>query len=246
MKKTQIIKTLCLAIAFVFAANISQAQFRQSVYLDGAMPVGSWATTTLKTIPGISTFTDNVPLSPANMGKTASIGFGGGYRAQYLFDVGVGEVAPFANVDVIWNTVNKTVNNAYTQHNMTSTQYINVPVFVGVMYQYDRLFSNITIYGEAGIGADFFFMTPEGDRSNSNLWYAYKPTGTVAGEIGAGAYFGRYFSAGIHYYILGEHTVDMTAKTAENHSAEQTYYTTAGNRETRNLGALMLRIGFHL
>lgn len=238
MKKVQIFRTLCFAAAFVFAANVSQAQLRQSIFLNGSQPISSWAS---------ATRSNAVPLTPANMGKASSTGFGAGYRAQYLFDVGMGEVAPFVNIDILWNTVNKSINDAYTQYNMSATTYFNVPIFVGVSYLYDELFSNITIFGEAGIGADLFYMTSEGKKNQTpDMWYSYKPSFTVAGEVGFGAYFGRHVSAGIHYYILGKHAIDMTSKTAEKHPAEQAYYTTPGNRPTRDLGALMLRIGFHL
>lgn len=243
MKKVQIFRTLCIAAAFVFAANVSQAQLRQSIFLNGNLPVSSWASTNVTTLGGNPV----VPLTPANAGKAASLGFGAGYRAQYLFDVGMGEVAPFVNVDVLWNTVSKSINDAYTQYNMSATTYFNVPAFVGVSYFYDDLFSNITLFAEAGIGADFFFMTAEGKKNQTpDMWYAYKPSVSVAGEFGLGAYFGRHVSAGIHYYILGKHAIDMTSKTADNHPVEQAYYTTPGNRPTRDLGSLMLRIGFHL
>ncbi|MBR1850928.1 MAG: hypothetical protein IJ789_06105 [Bacteroidales bacterium] len=238
MKNIHIFSTLCIAAMFMLTANTAQAQLRQSIFLNGNLPMGSWATSLASNTP--------VPLTPKNMGKDASIGFGAGYRAQYLFDVGAGEVAPFANIDLLWNTVSKNTSDNYTQYNYKKTSYFNVPIFVGVSYLNDQIVSDITFFGEAGIGADALFMTNEGDKNNSSNYYSYKPSFNIAGEVGIGAYFGRHVSAGIHYYIMGQHTVDMTAKSAKNHPATQAYYTTPGNRQTRTVGSLMLRIGFHL
>ncbi len=236
--KKNIFKVVCLAAILFSTASMAQAQFRQSIFLDGVLPVGSFASS--------ATYND-VPFGMKDMGKEAMIGFGMGYRVSYRFDVGMGEVAPFAQADIFWNTIDGNWKDKFAGHQYSTPNYFNVPVMLGVSYLYDELWNDITLFGEFGLGGDFFFITHEG-TGKGNERFAYKPTCELAWMVGAGAYFGQHVSAGIYYYGLGKHYIDYTDKTIDNNSVaaiQAASYTLANKRESRTLGELAIRIGFH-
>ena len=236
---------MCLSALMVGLGTVANAQFRQSVYLNGNLPTGSFA-------GNVSSSHTTVPLGYEEIGKDASIGFGMGYRASYRFDVGVGEVAPFAQVDLFWNMIGSSWRNKYMDLDYTTPTYFNIPVMAGVTYFYDELWNDITPFGEFGVGADLLMITREGKgvkENNGTLYYAYKSNFAMAWMIGAGAWFGRHVSAGLYYYGLGTHPIDYTDKTMNKNSvaAAQVAANNLANhgREKRSVGSLALRIGFH-
>ena len=243
--KSTIIKMMCLSALMVGLGTVANAQFRQSVYLNGNLPTGSFS-------GNVSSSHTTVPLGYEEIGKDASIGFGMGYRASYRFDVGVGEVAPFAQVDLFWNMIGSSWRNKYMDLDYTTPTYFNIPVMAGVTYFYDELWNDITPFGEFGVGADLLMITREGKgvkENNGTLYYAYKSNFAMAWMIGAGAWFGRHVSAGLYYYGLGTHPIDYTDKTMNKNSvaAAQVAANNLANhgREKRSVGSLALRIGFH-
>jgi len=243
MKK--VLTMMCLTVLMAGIGMNAQAQFRQSVYLNGNLPTGDFATS----------INSNhiVPLGYQEMGKDASVGFGLGYRASYRFDVGVGMVAPFVNADLFWNMIGSTWREKYMDNDYTTPTYFNIPVMAGVSYLYDELWNDITPYGEFGIGVDMMMITREGKSASTasgTLYYAYKPSAAFAWMLGLGAYFGRHVSAGLYYYGLGTHPIDYTNKTIDENAvaaAEVLYHQTVDGvkREKRNVGSVALRIGFH-
>lgn len=237
MKK--IVKVLCLGAMFIGMGSVAQAQFRQSVYLNGNIPTGDFAadaTDNPATLNG-------VPLTYTEIGKDATLGFGLGYRASYRFDVGVGMVAPFANVDFLWNTIAGKWSDKYSDAYFSTPTYFNVPLMGGVSYIYDELpWNDIMVFGEFGIGTDFLWITSEGgDAAGINYKYSYKANFAFAWMIGAGAYFGEHVSAGLYYYGLGTHNIDYTDQTISDHPE----LVLPLPRERRSVGSLLLRIGFH-
>ncbi len=253
MKK--IVKILCLGALFIGMGAAAQAQFRQSVYLNGNIPTGDFASdavgTTLTIPAGVTVNypTSGVPLTYEQVGKDATLGFGLGYRASYRFDVGVGMVAPFANIDFLWNTISGKWSDKYSDAYYSSPTYFNIPLMGGVSYIYDELpWNDISVYGEFGLGTDFLWITSEG-TGDGNERFAYKSTFAFAWMLGAGAYFGEHVSAGLYYYGLGKHKIDYTSGTMEDNVVAATQVATndaAGmGRQQRSVGSLMLRIGFH-
>ena len=237
---------MCLAAVMVGIGNVAHAQFRQSGYLNLGMPTGSFAS---------KIGTTGVPLTYKEMGKDAHFGFGGGYRVSYRFDVGVGEVAPFLQADLFWNTISGDLKDSYTQARSKHTPaYFNVPIMVGVTYLYDELWNDITPYGEFGLGTDILFISSEGpcsyydndlETTVSTNKYSYKPSTAFAFTIGAGAYFGRHFSAGIYYYGLGTHNIEYKNSTYNKLGEEERKLYDSGDVETRTTGMVALRLGFH-
>ena len=238
--KKQLVSIFCVALFAFGSIHNAQAQLRQSIFLDGNIPTGSFG----KSLKADETL---VPLGMANMGKDAHIGFGLGYRVSYRFDVGVGEVAPFAGADFLWNTIGSKLDDKYAGLQGSSPTYFNIPVQAGITYLYDELWNDLTPYGEFGLGVDFLFITQEkvGQPSDKR---AYKPTGAFSWMLGAGVYFGKHVSAGLYYYGLGKHYIDYTKSTINDNAAaavENATYVANHTRSSRNVGSLALRIGFH-
>lgn len=234
--KSNIIKVMCLAAAMLAFSTASQAQFRhfrQSLYLNGAIPTSDFGNST----------SGNVPLTFLDAGKGAMIGFGAGYRASYRFDIGMGEVAPYISGDLFWNMLSGDLRDDYLQANMDAPTYFNIPIMAGISYNYDELNTRFPIipFGEFGVGADIFMITREGASGN---YYAYKPSTTVAWMLGAGVYLGNYVSVGAYYYGLGKHPVDYTPKTIKDNAIAYAQDIAYG-RQLRNIGSVALRIGFH-
>ena len=246
MKKA--VNILCLALFTLGIGTSAQAQFRQSIFLNGNLPTGSFAsdinTDRIQLVTG-----SNVPLGYTEIGKDASIGFGAGYRASYRFDVGMGMVAPFAQADFYWNTISGDLSEEYTQARAKSTPtYFNIPIQVGVSYLYDELWNDITPYAEFGLGADLMFITQEGPFTINQIEYGkynYNPSTAFSFSIGLGAYFGNHVSAGLYYYGFGKHTIEYTNGTVENLNAPERAAYESGDVQTRTAGSLALRIGFH-
>jgi len=235
------VKVLCLTAMIMGVGTATQAQFRQSVYLNGNIPTGDFASSASAN----SLSTNGVPLTYTEIGKDASVGFGLGYRASYRFDVGVGQVAPFANIDFLWNTIGGGWSDKYSDAYYTTPTYFNIPLMAGVSYIYDELpWDDIAAYGEFGIGTDFLWITSEGGTNkttNLNEEYSYKANFAFAWMIGAGAYFGQHVSAGLYYYGLGTHNIDYTESTLDEHA----WSANTLPRERRSVGSVMLRLGFH-
>lgn len=243
--KNTFVKIICIAALVMGLGNIANAQFRQSIYLNGNLPTGTFA-------GKVSSSHSTVPLGYEEIGKDAAIGFGLGYRASYRFDVGVGEVAPWAQVDFIWNMIGSSWRDKYMNAEYTTPTYFNIPALAGVSYFYDELWNDITPFGEFGVGTDLLMITREGKgvkQNNGTLYYAYKSNFALAWMVGAGAWFGRHVSAGLYYYGLGTHPIDYTKRTLDKNTvaAAQLAANELANhgREKRTVGSLALRIGFH-
>jgi hypothetical protein len=231
--------------------SAANAQFRQSIFLNGGLATGQFASkvnTNRVDIFGV-TFTDaTVPLYREEIGKAATPGFGLGYRASYRFDVGMGEVAPFVQADVFWNFIKSEWSDKYIQAKGKAPNYFNIPVMVGVSYLYDELWNDITPYAEFGVGADLFIIGSEkivNPIDGKTYTYSYKPTVALSWMFGVGTYFGRHVSAGVYYYGLGKHVVSYTTKTYNSFNEIMKTAIDKGTVPTRTVGELALRIGFH-
>ena len=239
-----IVKVMCLAAVMMLAGSHAQAQFRQSIFLNGALPTGQFAKH-VSTDRGV--MNGQVPLCREEIGKDATAGFGLGYRISYRFDVGMGEVAPFAQADFFWNFIGNDWSDKYIQAKGKAPNYFNIPVLVGVSYLYDELWNDITPYAEFGVGADMFIIGSEKfvALDNKTYTYSYNPTVALSWMVGAGAYFGRHVSAGLYYYGLGKHVVSYTKKTYNSFDALKKEEIDKGAVPTRTVGELAIRIGFH-
>ena len=232
MKKA--VKVLCLSAIMFGIGTVAQAQFRHSIFLNGNIPTGDFASDASASI---------VPLGIEEIGRDANVGFGLGYRASYRFDVGMGLVAPYAGVDFLWNSIAGKWSDKYSESRFSTPTYFNIPIMAGVTYLYDELpWNDITAYGEFGIGTDLLWIPTEGgELSGVNMEYSYTATFAFAWSLGLGAYFGEHVSAGLYYYGLGNHDVDYTDNTYKDHGLSKDII----KPSKRSVGSVMLRIGFH-
>jgi hypothetical protein len=240
----QIVKALCLGALLLAIGSAAQAQesgLRHSIFLNVNIPTGDFGSS-------VSSSHTVVPLTYEEIGKDASLGFGIGYRASYSFPIGMGSVAPFVGIDILWNTIDGEWSDKYSDAYFDVPTYFNVPLMAGINYTYEEVWDNITPFGEFGVGTDFLWITHEGTGSTTN-YFAYKPTFAFSWMIGAGVYFGKYVSAGLYYYGMGKHTIDYTSGTMEDNSVAATQVMTNDalgmGRQQRTVGSLMFRVGFH-
>ena len=121
------VKVLCLTAIIMGAGTAVQAQFRQSVFLNGNIPTGDFASDASNGPTLIAAYNSGVPLTYEQVGKDATVGFGLGYRASYRFDIGYGLVAPFANIDFLWNTISGKWSDKYLDAYFSSPHLLQHP-----------------------------------------------------------------------------------------------------------------------
>ena len=233
MRKINKIKSLCLLTAFVFASFGAKAQYS---HLEISFFVPSF------NIPTGDFGSGNnhaLPLLRDNIGKDAGFGFGAGLRAAYKFDIGFGEVAPIAGVELFWNRLKSDTRDEYDNFkNGKAPFYINLPVLFGVNYRYN-LTDVFTPFAEFGFGPDFMLISSEGydgENGEENV-LKYKPSASLAWQVGVGTYLKQHFSVGVHYYGLGNHKMRYRSSSDINIDDLGT--------QKRSIGSLVFRLGFH-
>lgn len=255
MRKSSTIKSLCLAVAFVFtgfAANAQLTHLEQSVFLNFNAPMAEFNN---DLTAGVLLSGDQIPLTRFNVGKNAAFGFGLGYRISYRFDVGFGEVSPYIHADFQWNRTKSDVRDKFLDADGKAPNYFNIPIFIGVNYRY-QINDIITPFGEFGLGPDFLLIGKEAGSVSYNTItptgapltvatdfdYKYKFSSNLAWQVGAGCYFGEHVSASIHYNGFGKHSIKPKDSQTDVMTAE---YAADTKTQNRNLGLLSIRIGFH-
>lgn len=236
MKKKYTIKALCLAVAlFVCGTNLqAQTALETSFYLNGIAPMGEFG-------KSASLNADNL-LGKDQIGTAAALGFGVGARASLPFDIGVGYVAPFVNVDVLWNQVKSSLREAYAINQAGAPNYFNIPIMLGVQYRHpmDQYgLQYLVPFAEFSVGYNLFKAGSEGwKNSETDPYNVYRANGTMAWQVGVGSFFGSHVSAGLHYYGLGRHSITYSDRS-------HGYNNLDASVQRRTVGTLMLRIGFH-
>lgn len=238
MSKSRYIKSLCLGIALLCAGITAKAQqIETSVFLNGTLPMAQ--------------FNDNVNLKPygdfqvldrSQIGKGASAGLGATARFGLWFDVGVGELQPFAEISLLWNNSGPSIRKEYDSHAdslnqyPTAPHYFNLPFMLGLKYRY-KLMPDLQPFAELGIGYDFLFVTKNGYPGST---FYYKPSGGLTWMAGIGTYLGEHVTLSLNYTGFGSHLIEPTKKSAPDPNEEN--YT---GRTRTSLGTLGLRVGFH-
>ena len=238
MSKSSYIKTLCIGLALLCAGLTTKAQqIETSVFLNGTLPMAQ--------------FNDNVNLKPfgdfqvldrSQIGKGASAGLGATARFGLWFDVGVGELQPFAEISLLWNNSGPSIRKEYDvnpdslNQYPTAPHYLNLPVMLGLKYRY-KLMADLQPFAELGIGYDFLFITKNGYPAST---FYYKPSGGLAWMFGLGTYLGEHVTLSLNYTGLGSHLIERTGNSAPDPNEKN--YT---GRTRTSLGTLGLRVGFH-
>ncbi len=244
MRKNNTIKALCFVALFTFAgfgANAQLTHLEQSIFLNFNAAMAQFNDDVVANGAG-----DLVPMTRFNVGKNAGVGVGLGYRVSYRFDVGFGEVSPYIHADFQWNRSKSDMRDRFMDANDGSApNYFNIPIYVGVNYRY-QLTDIFTPFGEFGIGPDFLMITNESGTTPAcgDFKLRYQSTVNVAWQIGLGSYFGQHVSASLHYSGYGKHAIKYTSAT-ELPVALQLEDASDTKTQTRSIGLLSLRIGFH-
>lgn len=255
MRKTSTIKSLCLAVAFVFAgfaANAQLTHLEQSFFLNFNAPSPGFGGD-LSSEPF-----DGVPMTRFRAGSSAGLGIGFGYRFTYRFDVGFGEISPYIQADANLNWVKGDIRDDFMTkaNDGTAPKYINVPIFVGVNYRY-QLNEIFTPFAEFGLGPDFFFITKEKGTVNTaipqldgttetigDFNLKYQSSSKFAFQLGLGCFFGEHVSASLHYSGYGKRAIKYTSKTEIPEALKEIEEATPGV-QSKKVGLFSLRIGFH-
>lgn len=271
MKKSNTFKGLCLAIAFTLTSFMAQAQLTNSVYLNFGLPTGNFHSNAVSLQHSDAAYI----LTKENIATSAGFGFGFGYRASYRFDVGFGNVDPFLGADLFWNRVKGDTRDAIIDHNGKSSAYFNIPILLGVQYNY-AISDVLRPFAEFGVGYDLFYVGNEGWKDGvagheDYYWAKYSVKGSMAFQLGIGCYFGEHVSASLNFYGLGKHTINYKDATSEalkspiiyerysngtiicnndgtpkiDATATANAQEFASNNVQRRVGLLALRIGFH-
>lgn len=261
MRKISTIKNLCLAVAFVFAgfaANAQLTHLEQSMFLNFNAPMAAFN----DDLTAVLANGHQIPLTRYNVGKSASMGVGLGYRITYRFDVGFGEVSPYIHADFMWNRTKGVIRDQFLDAGGKAPTYFNLPIFIGINYRY-QINDIFTPFGEFGIGPDFLFITKESGKysytvngvdetgnpvvveKTMEFEYKYKTTTNVAWQIGAGCYFGEHVSASLHFSGYGKHAIETRKENVSTTNIFDGDHATDTKVQNRSIGLLSLRIGFH-
>ncbi len=235
MNKNHYFKSLCVAAALLVASFGVRAQESEtSVYINGMIPTAAFNNP-------ISFDAPNQLMSRQEAATGATAGLGVTARYGLWFDLGVGQLEPFAEASFLWNSVKGSVRDHYdnlisptTGYRAKAPTYFNVPIMLGIKYRYD-LNATIRPYIDVALGCDFLFITGNGLKDED--WLTYKPTGNLCWMVGLGTYIGEFVSVGLFYEGLGNHLIDYTRKVV----LPEFSYTTV----KRNIGEFGIRLGFH-
>ena len=234
-KKLSIRLLWVVAILLVAASPLRAQEAEYSVYYNGLLPVNQF-NNSVELSDGDPMTDDFIPMNRENLAMGAMAGMGGTLRAGIWFDLGFGELMPFAEAGLCWNATKSSIRDTYDDNSAKAPVYFNVPLMIGFKYRYD-INDIVRPFLEVGIGYDVLFVTKS--YGVDNRWYKIKPSGAVCWEIGGGTYLGKNVSVGLHYLGLGRHRMEYrsTSTGREDGSTMPTI--------KRSIGELALRIGFH-
>ncbi|MBQ7280290.1 MAG: hypothetical protein IJR13_06185 [Bacteroidales bacterium] len=244
MKKHNSFKALLVAVAMFAFGGSAFAQVESSIFFNMNMPVGSFA-------KDASMYND-VNLGNKSIGTDAIFGIGGTYRIGYVFDIQIGLIEPFAEAGFNWNRISGDNRDKYDAYRGRVPNYFNIPLMLGINYRYDKLSETFVPYGEFGLGYDLFFTNGEGKDNDIAYQLSYKTNGGFAWQIGAGVIIGQYFSVGLSFVSYGNHRIEYTNGTVDNHAgieydANLTELNSKGEAAIvrRSFNNLTIKLGFH-
>ena len=108
MNKSRYIKSLCLGIALLCAGYTVKAQQTEtSIFLNGTLPMANFNDNVAEQLEKFGPGSFQV-LDRSQIGKGASAGLGATARFGLWFDVGVGELQPFAAETTVLGSDGKT------------------------------------------------------------------------------------------------------------------------------------------
>ena len=109
MNKSKYFKSLCVGIALLCAGyTVKAQQIETSVFLNGTLPVAQFNNPV-----NLEPFGSFVIMDRSQIGKGAAAGLGATARFGLWFDVGVGELQPYAEVGLLWNNSGSKIRKLY-------------------------------------------------------------------------------------------------------------------------------------
>lgn len=250
-KMNKIVKMMILAVLF-FAGSQMFAQTDFYLNLGGSIPVGDFA----------EGDEHGFGLVTKSTKGGAGIGFTAGMKLK--FNTGVKGLGVILTLDGIYNGHNSDVKEYFEDIEeewledddwdvtMKTPKYLNVPLMVGVNYTYN-FNEKIGIYGEAGLGANFRYITKyelkeEEDYYGDTYEYSevikYDPAFTFAYQLGAGIEIINRITVGVSFYGLGNGKVKGKSEWEEVYDYESYSDSERFNLKSVAPNMVMLRIGF--
>lgn len=234
MKKTKLI--VAAVAAMVMGLGTLNAQ--TTVYLGGVMPLDNYSDGSIT----------NIALTNGNS-ENGAAAFGFTVGAKYRMPLAKG-LSAFVSADFMFNGLRDTITTYNDGDDDQNSNYINVPVMVGLNYEYN-LGHAAAIYAEAGLGlnmrfiTDFASTTTVAGIAGATTTVNYDPAYTFAWQAGAGIKLQGKYSIGVNYYALGKADVKGSASVSGNvagiSGSTSSYDYTAGSL---NPGLLTIRLGY--
>lgn len=253
--KKKLMSMVTLAVLFVGAIN---AQTTLTLKLGGAFPMGDFGDATVDR-------SDIDRWGLIDRTKKGGAGTGIAFGAEWKMPISsVQGLGVTVALDAIYNGLNSDINDAfsegeenaeYDEFSLTAPRYFNVPLTVGLLYQYE-LTNNLSLFADAGVGANLRLITPfsvhgeyrdDGERYEYDEKYSYDPTASLAFRLGAGITINNKYTITVEYYSLGAAKVKGTYSYEEYSSR----YGSDRDKDNFKLGTitptvLMLRLGIKL
>ena len=241
----KIAKMLIVAV-LLFTSSQMFAQTDFYLNLGGSFPVGDFA--------------DGDENSFALVNKSTEGGAGIGFTAgmKLKFNTKVKGLGVILTLDGIYNGLNSDIKEmlgeSYDDHydsddiTLRTSKYINVPLMVGANYTYN-ISEKIGIYGEAGLGANFRYITnlsfeieDYGDEYTETI--KYDPAFSFAFQVGAGIEINERIAIGVNYCNLGNGKVAGKVKYEETYGGS--HYSDSESFKCKSVAPsmIMLRVGF--
>lgn len=260
MKKQ--IKKITLLIVAILGVNCASAQTGLSVHVGLASPLGSFGEA--HNAMGLVIDIDDMVWNDKES-TIGGAGLGFNLGAKYELFTLKKDLNIFASADLFYNTMCsevKKLNDAevegwvedgyYDEYYEILPKYINIPIMLGVDYEYS-IINNIKVWGEAAIGLNLGFLTDNksGYKSSSSMIgtadgvYNYKINTSLAFQIGGGVKVNDKYSLGVHYYSLGSRTIKAEYKGESTRSGETHSYSETYTYGKINPGILTIRLGYH-
>ena len=243
----KIAKTMIVA-ALMFVSSQLFAQTNVYLNLGGVIPTGDFAD---GDETGFGLVSEDFTEGGAGMGFAAGL--------KFKFNTGLKGLGVILSLDGIYNGLNADVRDLfedfeteleeeYNDFSLKTPKYLNIPLMVGANYTYG-INSKIGVYGEAGLGANFRYITNFGMEvkeagNKASIKYEYDPALTFAYQLGAGLEINEKITVGVNFYNLGNGKVSGKVKYKESYNGVSDSDSEKFKYKRVTPTMVMLRIGF--
>ncbi len=261
------IKKIALLIIAILGVNSVNAQTDFSIHLGMLFPQGDFAESRM----------DKVQVAWIDKTDRAGAGLGFDVGMKFRFNIpSVKGLGIIASADFFLNMPNDDVkdwkedmiseiedNDEWDEFSMSLPHYINIPIMVGLNYEYG-INDNIKIWGEGALGLNIGTLTSikqygsgTSERYNyeydyyydvdkeRTIKYSYNTNTSLAFQFGAGFMFNDKYSLGVHYYSLGSQKIKGEATFEEIYDGESNIEDERFTFKSIKPQMLTIRLGLH-